>query len=87
MNTLFILSLAFIFLALISSHTKVERFIPHTITVMSPYTDPYYSPFDYMYPWDNLTHRRDMIYDLRGYPHIIPPVEYTWNNPENIIIL
>ncbi|AYV79262.1 MAG: hypothetical protein Faunusvirus7_10 [Faunusvirus sp.] len=40
-----------------------------------------------MYPWDNLTHRRDMIYDLRGYPHIIPPVEYTWNNPENIIIL
>ena len=80
-------SLIFLFVLIttfvVAHYTKNnEHFVPHPIRISSPFTEPYYSPLDYLYPWDNLSHRRDMIYDIRGYPYITPLVEYEWNNPD-----
>ena len=51
-----------------------ENFV-RDIPILNGYTD---------LPWWNtpINTRRNMIYDIRGNPYIIPKTNYIWNNPE-----
>ena len=82
-----ILIILFIFLFLLLIFTK-ENFI-RDIPVLNQ-TIPFIFPnnvipifgFDLLKP--QMRYTKNMSYDLRGDPIIIPPNEYIWNNPEVI---
>lgn len=74
METILII-LGFILFILISKTTIFEKFIDCNIKnlfIINKYNE---------FPWWNSTRRtRNMSYDLRGDPLIIPKEEYIWHN-------
>ncbi len=82
LNTLLIL-LLIIIIILYSDTYKVENFYQNFQGLNGVY--PYeniYSPYDPWLQYPLLRHTRNMSYDLRQDPLIIPQFQYIWNNPE-----